>query len=95
MHAREGGVDQILPIASRYHPEIREPTDKNPGDKDSTVAGHGALVRPDPQLLISNNMIAAMMLNCFYAQQNGRLDYDEVYLDVIANQTRSVRRTKG
>jgi ThiF family len=89
VHVREGGIDRTLPIASPYHPEILHPADENPGTKSTRH-----LVEPRPELIMTNNFVAAAMLNCFYAQQHGKLDYDVVYLDVISNQSRSVRRTK-
>ena len=45
-----------------------------------------------PQLLFTNLMVATLMLNAFYALKTGRLGYAEVYLDILENISRPVRR---
>jgi hypothetical protein len=37
-------------------------------------------------------MVASMMLNAFYTFTQERLDYSEVYLDILENLTRPVSR---
>jgi hypothetical protein len=88
IHWRRGGRDITLPLANKFHPEIMEPTDRNPAD-----LGCGEMIESQPQLVIMNNLIAAHMLAAFYAFLQGRIDYDEVYLDLLSGQARTVRRT--
>jgi len=45
-----------------------------------------------PQLLFANLMVASLMLNAFYALREGRLNYSEVYLDIVQNVSRAVSR---
>lgn len=93
VHIRKDGKNLTLPIANEFHNEIRNPTDENPGDKPPAPScGCQAQAPSAPQLLITNNLVAAAMLNCFYQQQEGGVDYDEVYLDVRTNAQRPVRR---
>jgi molybdopterin/thiamine biosynthesis adenylyltransferase len=73
---------------SRLHPEIREPADRIPGAASCTeLAQSGA-----PQLLFTNLAVASAMLNAFYALVQGRLAYEEAYLDVVAGRLLPVSR---
>lgn len=84
---RRNNRNITLPLANSFHPEIENPKDLTPED------GCDELMESKPQLLITNNAIAAMMLNAFYAYLTEKLDYDEVYVDILTNNTRSVKRT--
>lgn len=84
---RKDGEDVTLPLANDFHPEIRYPEDRNPGD-----VGCEELAQDEPQILIMNNAIAALMLNAFYAFLSEKLTYDEVYTDIITNTARKVCR---
>jgi molybdopterin/thiamine biosynthesis adenylyltransferase len=87
IYLRREGRD-LTPSLSRYHPEIAQPQDRNPGEFScEELMAQGA-----PQLLFTNLMVASMMLNAFYAFTQGRLDYSEVYLDILENLTRPVSR---
>ena len=87
IYLRREGRD-LTPSLSRYHPEIAQPLDRNPGELScEELMAHGV-----PQLLFTNLMVASMMLNAFYAFTHGRLDYSEVYLDILENLTRPVSR---
>ncbi|MFZ5450339.1 MAG: ThiF family adenylyltransferase [Thermodesulfobacteriota bacterium] len=84
---RRGG-ENLTPSLSRYHPEIAQPQDTNPAELScAELMAQGA-----PQLLFTNLMVAAMMLNAFYASTQDRLTYSEVYLDILENLTRPVAR---
>jgi len=87
---RRDGENVTLPLANHFHPEIERPQDANPG-----VAGCDELAESEPQLLITNNAVAACMLNVFYAYLQGRFDFDEVYIDVVTSNTRAVSRSKA
>ena len=45
-----------------------------------------------PQLLFANLMVASLMLNAFYTIRQDRLNYSEVYLDIVQNVSRAVGR---
>ncbi len=90
VYLRKNGEDVTLPLTNDYHPEIQNPRDKNPGE-----AGCGELAESKPQLLIMNNAIAAAMLNSFYVWFTGKLKYDEVYIDIMSGNARSVRRDRA
>ena len=84
---RRNGEDVTLPIVNKFHPELAHPTDKNPGDLSC-----GEQMESTPQILLTNNMVAAIMLNAYFAHLNGKLNYDEVYVDILTNNARQVRR---
>ncbi|MCX6795217.1 MAG: ThiF family adenylyltransferase [Candidatus Falkowbacteria bacterium] len=78
-----------LPIANSYHPEIMKPSDRRPDE-----IGCGELIVSEPQLIFTNNAVATLMLNAFYSHfYNGGCDYNEVYVDILTNNSRSVQRT--
>ena len=87
VYARREGRD-LTPSLSRYHPEIARPQDRNPGD----LSCEELMAAGEPQLLFSNLMVGALMLNAFYAWSRERLNYSEVYLDILENLTRPVSR---
>lgn len=86
---RKGGNSLTLPLTSKFHPEIRHPQDRIPQD-----AGCDEQVAVEPQILITNNAIAAAMLNAFYAFLEGELTYDEVFIDIITGNSRQVCRSR-
>ena len=87
VYVRQGGRD-LTPSLARYHPEIAHPRDRNPaGLSCEELMAAGA-----PQLLFANLMVASLMLNAFYALRQGRLNYSEVYLDIVPNLSRAVSR---
>lgn len=90
-HIRRNNKDLTPPLANKYHPEIQNPTDENPADIKEKAEGCAALVVADPQLLITNNYIAANMLaklfNVIDENQYKRVEtqpenYAEVYCDM-------------
>ncbi len=87
VYARSQDQD-LTPSLSRYHPEIAQPQDRNPAD----LSCEELMAAGEPQLLFTNLMVAALMLNAFYAWSRDRLTYSEVYLDILENLTRPVTR---
>ena len=77
-------------MASEYHPEIDYPEDEDPLIHEGCYEVQNRM----PQLIITNNFVAALMLNVFYGYINKKIDYDEIYLDVLTNSVRSVCRSK-
>lgn len=82
---RKDGEDVTLPLTNDRHPEIAEPKDKHPNELSCEE-----LMVSEPQLIIMNNAIAAAMLNCFYAYLQGKLNYTELYVDIITGNSRPV-----
>ncbi|MFQ5657044.1 MAG: ThiF family adenylyltransferase [Candidatus Methylomirabilales bacterium] len=87
IYARRGGRDQTAPV-TRFHPEIQDPTDRSPAEMScEELMESGA-----PQLLFTNLAVASGMLNAFYSIREGRLQYGEVYLDIIEGKSNPVKR---
>lgn len=87
VHRREAGEDRTNPL-TRYHPEIARPADKRP---DQMSCGELAQSSA-PQLLFTNLAVASAMLNALFAWVAGRLEYEEVYLDILAARMNAVAR---
>ena len=87
VYIREKGRD-LTPALTRYHPEIADPQDQNP----AAMSCEELMAAGVPQLLFTNLMVASLMLNAFYALRQSRLNYSEVYLDILANVSRAVVR---
>lgn len=64
-YIRRDKKDLTPSLTSKFHPEIANPTDKHPGEIVQ-AAGCQAIAVVEPQLLITNNYIAANMLAVFY-----------------------------
>lgn len=87
---RKDGENITLPLTSSYHPEIQFPSDDNPAEGSCE-----SLAESEPQILFTNNAIAAAMLNAYFAHSEGKLRYDEVYIDIITNNVRQVNRSNA
>lgn len=79
VHIRREETNLTPPLANKYHPEIMTPTDKNPAEVEEKAAGCAKLAPAAPQLLITNNYIAAIMLAAFF-----NLVDEEQYEKVVA-----------
>lgn len=88
VHLRENNIDKTLPINNIYHPEIENDTSNHPADLKSCER---EMVH-SPQLLFMNNAIASAMLSAFYAWEQKKLNYDEIYVDLITGCNRPVKR---
>jgi hypothetical protein len=90
VYLREDGRDATNPL-TRFHSEIARPQDKNPGQLGcAELAAQAA-----PQLLFTNLAVASAMLGAFYAWCQGKLDYEEVYLDIVLGKMTPVRRASS
>jgi len=76
IYERAGGRDVTSPL-TRFHPEIARPADKRPDQ-----LGCAALAESAPQLLFTNLAVASAMLGAFYGWMLGRLEHEEVFLDI-------------
>jgi hypothetical protein len=86
VYRREDGRELSNPL-SRFHPEVARPADRLP-----TAQGCAAAMGSAPQLLFTNASVAAAMLGAFYGWQGGSLDYEEVYLDILAGRMAPAHR---
>jgi hypothetical protein len=66
---------------TQFHPEIEHPKDVSPGDE--TDESCAALINRIPQLAFTNLAVASAMLNIFFTWASGKLNYEELYLDII------------
>jgi molybdopterin/thiamine biosynthesis adenylyltransferase len=87
VYLRREGRD-LTPRLSRYHPEIAQPQDRHPAE----LSCEELMAAGAPQLLFTNLMVAALMLNAFYALSLDLPGYCEVYLDIRQNLSRPVSR---
>jgi len=85
LHIRCDGEDVNLPIANEFHPEVEFPEDKNPHEQ-----GCEDLFDTEPQLIITNNLVAARMLSVLYACLQDNAKYDLIYTDVQTGNSRAV-----
>jgi hypothetical protein len=77
VYLRRDGRD-VTASLTRFHPEIANPKGKLP-----TEASCVELAASTPQILFTNLAVASAMLNAFFAHTCGRLEYQEVKLDVL------------
>lgn len=99
VYVRRNGEDLTLPLhapktesGKKYHPEILNPPegDLHPNEEEDR---EGCLEQAadDPQLLVANNMAAALMLNAFHSVTSGIFEdekmapffsYDDTHFDI-------------
>jgi len=89
IYIRKSGKDVTPSLHSL--PEIANPDDKNPGDSDQERQGCQEEALASPQLLFMNMDIASSMLNCYYCHEQGKLNFNRVYSDIITQARRAVR----
>lgn len=94
-HIRQKGVNVTLPLANDFHPEVQKPPEDNHPLRLQQRRGCDTVVESEPQLVFTNFMVASVMLNAFYALVQGKLNYDEAYLDVQCNLIRTVQRKEN
>jgi molybdopterin/thiamine biosynthesis adenylyltransferase len=78
VYLRQAGRDVTLPL-TRFHPEIADPRDRPPHEMSCDELAEAVA----PQLLFTNLAVASAMLSAFYAWRMGKLQYGEVYLDIL------------
>jgi hypothetical protein len=79
----------VIPPLTRFHPEIARARDKSPAQMGcADLAAQSA-----PQLLFTNMAVASAMLGAFYGWLHGKLNYEEVYLDISLGRMTPVRRS--
>lgn len=70
---------------TQFHSEIKHPNDVSPGDE--TAESCAVLVKRIPQLAFTNLAVASAMLNTFFTWASGKLNYEELYLDILNTRT--------
>ncbi len=89
VHIRRAGSDWTAPI-TRFHPEIEKPRDRSPAE----MSCEELMERGAHQLLFTNLAVASAMLNTFYSLREGKLQYGEVYLDIVEGKSNPVKRAE-
>lgn len=90
IYIRKDGKDVTKPLTDL--PEISSPQDKNPGElTEEDRQGCQEEAEDNPQLLFTNLDIASSMLGCYYAHEQGRLNFGRVFSDIVTQARRVVR----
>lgn len=84
---RQNGED-ITKSPTALHDKIANPTDRNPGVEAEESQGCEALAEANPQLLFMNLAIASSMCNVYYAHEQGKAKFEQVYLDILTQRMR-------
>lgn len=88
LYMRKNGKDITKP-PTQLHPKIAEPQDKNPGElNDQERMGCQQEAQTNPQLLFANLAIASAMCNCYYAYEQNKADFEQVYVDILTQRMR-------
>jgi molybdopterin/thiamine biosynthesis adenylyltransferase len=88
VYRRENGKDLSRPM-TQIHPAINSPEDKNPGvEVNEERSGCEQQTQASPQLLFMNLAIASHMLNCYYASEQNKLNFEQVYVDIATHRSR-------
>jgi len=87
VYIRLADRDVTLPL-TRFHPEIADPRDRSPHEMSCDELAQVAA----PQLLFTNLAVASAMLNAFYAWRQGKLQYGELYLDILEGKSNPIPR---
>ena len=77
----------LTPSLSDYHPEIKNPLDKMPGEMSCEE-----LARSEPQLFFTNLGVATFMCFAFYNVMKTNTSYSEVYFDILSMKADSKSR---
>ena len=87
-YLRQNGKDVTKPPTA-LHAKIASPEDKNPG-LVTDVERHGCEQESlaNPQLLFMNLAIASCMCNCYYAYENGKANFEQIYVDILTQRMR-------
>lgn len=93
VYIRKDGKD-VTKSPVDLHSKIANPVDKNPGDlTDQQRHGCEAEIVNNPQLLFTNLAIASSMCNCYYAYEQDKINFEQVYLDILTQKMRPTPET--
>lgn len=83
-YLRKEGIDLTDPF-DFFHPEIAEPADKLPTEMTCQEASVS-----HPQLIMTNMMVANLMLNTFWHfHENNEIPYHEIFFDISQGKMRA------
>jgi len=86
VYRRRAGAEFTAPLTHR-HPEIENPADHHPSEKNCTE-----LVTSVPQILFTNLMVAACILDTLWLHLCGALHYGELAFDIAEGLMRPVTK---
>lgn len=85
---KENGRD-VGKAPTKLYPKIANPEDKNPGKlSNEERQGCQREAEAHPQLLFANLAIASAMLNVYYAVEQGKANFEQVYVDILTQRSR-------
>lgn len=84
-YRRKSGKD-VTKAPTDLYPEIANPQDKIPGITKTQSCE--TQLEANPQLLFTNLAIASCMCNVYYAHEQGRANFEQVYLDIVTQRAR-------
>lgn len=87
VYLRQNGKDLTKSPTSLFK-SINEPQDENPGEDFQDNGSCETLTESAPQLLFTNLAIASSMLNCYYAVVQNNVNFEQVYVDILAQRMR-------
>jgi molybdopterin/thiamine biosynthesis adenylyltransferase len=87
IYIRKNGKN-ITKSPTELYKSIANPEDKNPGESTGVRAGCEAEAQVHPQLLFTNLAIASWMLNCYYAFEQDKVFYEQIYVDILTGRSR-------
>lgn len=87
VYTRKDGED-ITKSPTSLHPKIATPEDKNPGVESVQRQGCQQAAQSQPQLLFTNLAIASSMCNCYYAYEQDKINFEQVYVDILSQRMR-------
>lgn len=88
IYIRKDGKDVTKPLTALSR-KIANPEDKNPGEftnAERQSCQQEAL--SNPQLVFTNFDVASIMLKCYYAYEQDKVWFDQVYTDILTQRTR-------
>jgi len=91
LFVRKNGKSKGRPPTKMFS-KIANPEDKNPGEfTDAERQSCQQEATTNPQLLFTNLSAASVMLNVFYAHEQGKANFEQVYFDILTQAARAVR----
>lgn len=87
LYRRENGKD-VGRAPTKLFKEIANPKDVNPATVVEKADGCVEMTEDNPQLLFTNNAIATTMCNVFYALEQGKASFEQVFVDILTQRSR-------
>lgn len=87
LYIRKDGKD-VTKSPTALSPHIANPTDENPGLVNKERQGCEQEVATNKQLLFANMAVASHMLNVYYAVEQNKANFHQVYFDILTQRAR-------